>query len=81
MSTRGLTWRRTAFGWTATDDRGVRWSVRGPIFARQVWWVYRDGVRFDHGTPDEPTPHKSATAAQAACEARSAREGTRHGKE
>ena len=69
-----MRWRRNPYGYTATDVRGVRWLARGPVFGRPVYWVYRNGVRFDHGTDSTPSPHTTMRSARAACEAQSQRE-------
>lgn len=37
-------WRRDALGgWITLDGR---WRIRGPIFGKPMFWLYRDGVRY-----------------------------------
>lgn len=41
-----MKWTRTATGgWTAHDGT-CRWTVRGPIMGKPMFWLYRDGCRF-----------------------------------
>lgn len=39
-----LTWRRSPYGYAATGKS--RWTVRGPIWSKPVFWLYRDGSRY-----------------------------------
>ena len=40
-----MKWSKTATGWTAHDGL-CRWTIRGPIMGKPMFWLYRDGSRF-----------------------------------
>lgn len=40
-----MAWIKTAFGWSMCD--GVcRWTIRGPIMGKPMYWLYKNGSRF-----------------------------------
>jgi hypothetical protein len=59
-----ITWTRNAYGWTAEAD-GHRWTVRGPIMAAAMWWLYRDGNRVtETGSYEDALTFPTAAAAK-----------------
>ncbi len=63
---KAMKWTRTATaGWTMHD--GVsRWTIRGPIMGKPMFWLYRDNTRFTPtGRYDDVVSFKTAREARA----------------
>jgi hypothetical protein len=41
-----ITWRKSLDGLIAVDGRGDRWRIQGPIMAKAMFWVRRNGHRY-----------------------------------
>lgn len=40
-----IPWRKSLDGQVAVDVCGHTWRIRGPIYGKPMFWLYRDGDR------------------------------------
>jgi hypothetical protein len=59
-------WTQTATGGWTSHDGLCRWTIRGPIMGKPMFWLYRDGARFTpSGRYDDVVSFTTARKAKA----------------